>query len=398
MGPCHSHKDWGKGSFRARTLYDRKPPMAPPERPPRAPRTPSKGGKPPFKRRDDGPKRDDRPRRTESSDRKPFQRRDDRPRRADAGERKPFQRRDDRPRRADAGERKPYQRREEPPKERPQPKKWGNVTRRGARQVLNPTPASDEAKAYERREGARTADPRPVVDRWERTDRPAAKPRKTTAKKPAPRAKALPPDVVAEVAKVANNTRRAPMLQKRLGDAARHIQHGRDREAAGILHQLSLEVPEAASVRELYGQALYSLGRYRQAAKELEAFVALTGSTEQHPMLADCYRAGGRHNKVKELWAELREASPSPDAVFEGRIVMAGSLGDQGKLEEAVKLLESAPPVRGRVAERHMRTWYALADLYERSGELSKSRALFRRVVQHDADFADAADRLRALG
>jgi hypothetical protein len=45
-----------------------------------------------------------------------------------------------------------------------------------------------------------------------------------------------------------------------------------------------------------------------------------------------------------------------------------------------------------------MRTWYALADLFERSGELSKSRALFQRVVQHDAEFADAADRLRGLG
>jgi tetratricopeptide (TPR) repeat protein len=188
------------------------------------------------------------------------------------------------------------------------------------------------------------------------------------------------------------------MLQKRLGDAARHIQHGRDREAAGILHALSLEVPEAASVRELYGQALYGLGRYRQAVKELEAFVELTGSSDQHPMLADSYRALGRHNKVKELWAELREASPSPDIVSEGRIVAAGSLADQGKLGEAVKLLESAPPVRGRVAERHMRTWYALADLYERSGELSKSRQLFRRVVQHDADFADASARLHALG
>jgi tetratricopeptide (TPR) repeat protein len=387
--------------------------MAPPERPRRAPRTPPQGrsgapkpgprratggGKPPFKRREDGPKGDDRPRRTEGSERKPYARRDDRPRRSEGSDRKPFQRRDDRPRRPDGGERKPYARREEAPAERPSPKKWGNVTRRGARQVLNPTPASDEAKAYERREGPRAAGTKPVVDRWERTDRPAPQPRKSAAKKPPPRAKALPADVVAEVAKVASNARRAPMLQKRLGDAARHIQHGRDREAAGILHQLSLEVPEAASVRELYGQALYSLGRYRQATKELEAFAELTGSTDQHAMLADSYRALGRHNKVKELWAELREASPSPEAVSEGRIVMAGSLGDQGKLEEAVKLLESAPPVRGRVAERHMRTWYALADLYERSGELSKSRSLFRRVVQHDADFADAADRLRALG
>lgn len=274
------------------------------------------------------------------------------------------------------------------------------MTRRGARQVTNPTPASDEAKAYERRGGSRAA--RPEVDRWERDEPVAANARratkKTARKKPSPWAKSLPPDVVAEVASAATSPRRAPMLQKRLGDAARHIQHGRDKEAAGILRQLAQEVPDAASVRELYGQALYSLGRYRQAAAELEAFVDLTQSTEQHPMLADCYRALGRHKKVQELWADLRESSPSPDVVTEGRIVAAGSLGDQGKLHEAIKLLESGPPVRGRVAERHLRTWYALADLYERSGELSKSRSLFKRVVEHETDFADAVDRLRALG
>jgi tetratricopeptide (TPR) repeat protein len=391
--------------------------MAPPERPRRAPRSPqaragaprrATGGKPPFKAREDGPKkpyqrRDDGPK-------KPYQRRDDGPKkpyqRRDDGPKKPYQRRDDGPKkpyqRRDDGPKKPYQRRDERPvvQERPVPKKWGGVTRRGARQVTNPTALTDEAKAYEKREFSRAA--RPEVDRWERDDRPAARkpaaPRKTPKKGPPPRTKALPADVVAEVASAAANPRRAPMLQKRLADAARHLQHGREQEAVGILRALAQEVPEAASVRELYGQALYGLGRYKQAAAELEAFIELTHGTEQHPMLADCYRALGRHKKVHELWAELRESSPSPDIVAEGRIVTAGSLADQGKLSDAVKLLEAAPPVRGRVAERHMRTWYALADLYERSGELSKGRALFTRVVQHDSDFADAADRLHALG
>jgi tetratricopeptide (TPR) repeat protein len=188
------------------------------------------------------------------------------------------------------------------------------------------------------------------------------------------------------------------MLQKRLGDAARHIRHGRDKEAAAILRQLTQEVPEAPSVRELYGHALYGLGRYRQAAAELEAFVELTGSTDQHPMLADCYRALGRHNKVAELWADLRETSPSGDIVAEGRIVAAGSLADQGKLLDAIVLLEKSPKVRGHVTERHLRTWYALADLYERAGELSKSRTLFRRILATDADFVDVAARLRGLG
>ncbi len=188
------------------------------------------------------------------------------------------------------------------------------------------------------------------------------------------------------------------MLQQRLGDAARHIQHGRDREAAGILRQLAQEVPTSASVRELYGQALYALGRYKMAAGELEAFVELTGSTDQHPMLADCYRALGRYKKVEELWEDVRSASPSPDVVAEGRIVAAGALADQGNLAAAIKLLEAAPHVRGRVTERHLRTWFALADLYERSGELSKSRTLFRRVQQNDAEFIDVAARLHSLG
>jgi tetratricopeptide (TPR) repeat protein len=378
----------GDGAGRV-AKYDAQPPMAPPERPRRAPQAGKSAGprkpfrkagdaaKKPYQRRDDGPK-------------KPYQRRDD-------GPKKPYQRRDDA-----AGARKPYQRREAPPTPiaREDRKGWGGVTRRGARQVMNPTPQTDESKAYERREHSRA--PRPEVDRWERDEKPAprraATPRKPAPKGRAPRAKSLPADVVAEVASASTSARRAPMLQKRLGDAARHIQHGRDKEAASVLRELAQEVPEAASVRELYGQALYSLGRYKQAATEFEAFVALTASTDQHPMLADCYRALGRHKKVQELWAELKESSPGPEIVSEGRIVTAGSLADQGKLHDAIKLLETAPPVRGRVAERHMRTWYALADLYERSGELSKSRALFQRVVQHDADFADAADRLRGLG
>lgn len=188
------------------------------------------------------------------------------------------------------------------------------------------------------------------------------------------------------------------MLQKRLGDAARHMEHGRDRDAATLLRSLAQEVPEAASVRELYGQVLYSLGRYKAAITELEAFIELTASTDQHPMLADSYRALGRHKKVQELWVELRESSPAPDIVAEGRIVTAGSLADQGKLQDAIRMLETAPPVRGRIQERHLRTWFALADLYERSGELAKARAAFQRVMREDPDFVDVEARLRALG
>ncbi len=102
------------------------------------------------------------------------------------------------------------------------------------------------------------------------------------------------------------------------------------------------------AVRELNGLTLYRLRRWKLAAAELEAFRELTHSTEQHPVLADCYRALKRPKRVAELWDELREASPSAELVTEGRIVMAGSLADRDDVVGAIRLLsreglEAAP-------------------------------------------------------
>ena len=59
-----------------------------------------------------------------------------------------------------------------------------------------------------------------------------------------------------------------------------------------LLAPIVREVPELAEGRELYGLTLYRLGRWKDAARELDAFVELSnGSTEQHPVLADCRRA-----------------------------------------------------------------------------------------------------------
>ncbi|CAB4798885.1 unannotated protein [freshwater metagenome] len=45
----------------------------------------------------------------------------------------------------------------------------------------------------------------------------------------------------------------------------------------------------------------------------------------------------------------------------------------------------------------HLRLWYALADLEERAGNIPAARARFDRIRQHDAGFADVAERLAAL-
>ena len=58
-------------------------------------------------------------------------------------------------------------------------------------------------------------------------------------------------------------------------------------------------------MRELYGLTLYRLGRWREAVRELRAFHDLTGSFDQHPVIADCERALGRDKAVLATWDEL---------------------------------------------------------------------------------------------
>ena len=81
----------------------------------------------------------------------------------------------------------------------------------------------------------------------------------------------------------------------------------------------------------------------------------------------------------------------------EGRIVAAGALADQGKLEQAIKLLERAPGTPKRILPHHLRLWYSLADLHERAGDIPAARALFRKISAQDPSFVDVAERLAAL-
>lgn len=192
---------------------------------------------------------------------------------------------------------------------------------------------------------------------------------------------------------------RADRLSHRLDLAAEAYGGDRYEEARRILAPIVKEAPEFVPARELYGLSLYRLGRWKQAASQLEAFIDLTNqSTEQHPVLADCRRALKQYGEVERLWRELREASPGPELVNEGRIVAAGALADQGRLGEAVKVLSAGFRFPRSPRPDHLRRAYALADLYERSGDLLQARSMFERVAHFDDGSLDAAERARALG
>lgn len=180
----------------------------------------------------------------------------------------------------------------------------------------------------------------------------------------------------------------------RLAEATEAFADDRLDDARRQLKPLADLLPDEPVVRELHGLVLYRLGRWRAAIGELDAFVEMTGSTEQHPVLADCHRALGHHTSVAELWEELGAASPDAATVAEGRIVYAGSLADRGELAAAIAVLEAGSLGGKKLKDHQLRMRYALGDLYDRAGEHQAARRQFEAVAATAPDFFDVGERL----
>ncbi|MGP8058694.1 MAG: tetratricopeptide repeat protein [Acidimicrobiales bacterium] len=248
------------------------------------------------------------------------------------------------------------------------------------------------------------------MDRWERTDedkegswddgarsRPGAPPRRTTG-----RSKPLPPQVAAEIRRAleGSTAHHKEVMVDKMQDAVAAYDRGRYPEAAKLGKQVANEAPMVPAVREVVGLAAYRAGRWREAIRQLDAYGALTDEVDHIPALMDSHRALGKPRKVATLWTELRQRSPEPEVLAEARMVAAGSLADRGDLDGAISLLAGAGAAKAlrNPADRHLRQWYALGDLYERAGDLPRAREFFVRVLNADPDAYDVADRLQSLG
>ena len=193
--------------------------------------------------------------------------------------------------------------------------------------------------------------------------------------------------------------RASKRLIEKLALALDAFERGRYQDAKKIIIPISRDCPGVELIHEIAGLSMYRMGQWRDAADHLEQARALTsGSTLNHPVLADCYRALMRYDKVDELWKELKDASPDPTIVAEGRIVAASALADQGDIQAAVRLMQQSKQDPAKVREHHLREWYVLADLYDRSGDVVQARTIFQRIAKSDADFTDVRDRLETLG
>jgi tetratricopeptide (TPR) repeat protein len=191
---------------------------------------------------------------------------------------------------------------------------------------------------------------------------------------------------------------RGTKLYDRIVRAAEALDADREKEALKVLRPLLTALPQIPTVHELMGVALYRSGRYAQAAEELEQYVAGARAVDQHPVLMDCYRAEREWKRVDRLWAELSAVSAAPEVIAEGRIVLAGSLADRGRVREAIAVLARRAGDVKDPLEVLVWVWFAHAVLEERVGNLPRGRTLFERVSRRDPDFADVVERLVALG
>ena len=205
----------------------------------------------------------------------------------------------------------------------------------------------------------------------------------------------LPDDVVGELKGTARPGKQQILVQV-FAEAATAFEEDDLAEAINLAEQAKHIALRSATVRELLGLAYYRDGQFKQAAAELAAFRRLAGSTEQNPVLADCYRAMDKPERALELCDELDDSVPEPIR-YEGAIVAAGALTELGRIDEAIARIESLDLNPASAGQHHLRAWYVLGDLLERRGRFTLALNFFEAVSAADPESTDAPERARRL-
>ena len=184
---------------------------------------------------------------------------------------------------------------------------------------------------------------------------------------------------------------------KAVGVATEALEQGDTERATELLVWAKSAASRTATVREALGVTHYAAGRYADAHSELLAYRRLSGAQDQNHLLADCARAAGRPEKVREYVEEMLDAQVDPARVAEGLIVLASDRADRGDLEGGLETLQRADLDPEKVQPWHPRLWYVAADLSERLGNLEGARDYFEAILAVDDEFGDVEERLAAL-
>ena len=183
-----------------------------------------------------------------------------------------------------------------------------------------------------------------------------------------------------------------------LDEAVAALGRERPREAVDAASRAKSLAPRSGAVREVLGMAHYRAGQYREALRELQAYRRMTGRLDQNHLIADCHRALGAPEKAVGPAREAMAAERVPEEVrAEAAVVGGAALADAGRFDEALSLLRSHPMPSDVARDHDLRVWYVLADVLERAGRKDDAVRAFRRILRHDPDAYDVAERLAAL-
>jgi tetratricopeptide (TPR) repeat protein len=182
-----------------------------------------------------------------------------------------------------------------------------------------------------------------------------------------------------------------------LEEAVAELDRGRLGEAVRAASQAKRLAPRSGAVREVLGMALYRRGLFREALQELQSYRRITGRADQNHLIADCHRALGKPDKALPLVREALEGRVRDEARAEAAVVGAAALADLERYEEALTLLRRFDRDADVARPQDLRVWYVTADVLERAGRTKEAVRMFRRILEHDAEAFDAADRLARI-
>jgi tetratricopeptide (TPR) repeat protein len=156
-----------------------------------------------------------------------------------------------------------------------------------------------------------------------------------------------------------------------------------------------------AAVREAVGVAAYHAGDYAEAARELRAYLRMSGDQGYRAVLADCERAMGRPDVALRLVAEALAEKPDAEETAELRIVESGARLDLGEDAAARLVLEAElgdrphPAMLEGADASRLRIASAYADLLQAQGQEDEAAEWLTAIAAADPeDLIGAVDRL----
>jgi len=195
----------------------------------------------------------------------------------------------------------------------------------------------------------------------------------------------LPRWVVDELTRVTAKERVAGALED-LGEAAAAFTDGRYHQAVRRAERAKQSAPRDATVREILGLAAYRVGDWQTALRELRTYRRFTGETTHLPVEMDVLRALKRDEDVENAWHQLQDLGARPAVAKEGIVVYGSYLTDQGRLDEAAKLVMPRR-IKDDPFEEDLRVWYVASRVAAKQGNRSRAMELRNAILASDPAF-----------